>query len=232
MNIKLFADGADKEGIMEMYENPIIDGFTTNPTLMKLAGIKDYIEFAKDILKEIKDKPVSFEVFADELSEMQRQAFEIASWGSNVYVKIPICNTKQQSTETIIKALSSENVKLNITAILSLEQVRTVADSLNTEQSAFVSVFAGRIADTGRDPIPYMIEALKILEPIPKAELLWASPREVLNVYQAQEIGCHIITATNNILKKLSLFNKNLNEYSLDTVKMFYNDATKAGYKI
>ena len=232
MNIKLFADGADKEGIMEMYENPRIDGFTTNPTLMKLAGIKDYIEFAKDILKEIKDKPVSFEVFADELSEMQRQAFEIASWGSNVYVKIPICNTKQQSTETIIKALSSENVKLNITAILSLEQVRTVADSLNTEQSAFVSVFAGRIADTGRDPIPYMIEALKILELLPKAELLWASPREVLNVYQAEEIGCHIITATNNILKKLSLFNKNLNEYSLDTVKMFYNDAKKAGYKI
>ena len=232
MNVKLFADGADKDGIMEMYKNPFIDGFTTNPTLMKIAGVKDYILFAKDILKEIKDKPVSFEVFADELSEMEKQALEIASWGSNVYVKIPICNTKRESTGSLIEILSNQNVKLNITAILTLDQVKTVANSLNPNQSAFVSVFAGRIADTGHDPIPYMKEALKILSPNPKAELLWASPREVLNVYQAQEIGCHIITATNSILKKLKLFNKDLDEYSLETVKMFYNDAKKAGYNI
>jgi len=230
--IKLFADGADKKGIMEMYENPRIDGFTTNPTLMRAAGISDYVKFAKDILHDIKDKPVSFEVFADEFPEKKRQALEIASWGSNVYVKIPITNTKQELSAQLIQELSSENVQLNITAILSIEQVQTVAKVLNKEQSAFISVFAGRIADTGRDPIPYMKQALELLKPLPKAELLWASPREVLNVYQAESIGCHIITATNNLLKKLNLVNKDLDEYSLDTVKMFYNDAEKAGYSI
>ena len=230
--IKLFADGADKVGIMEMYQNPRIDGFTTNPTLMRIAGISDYVTFAKDILQEINDKPVSFEVFADEFPEMKRQALEIASWGSNVYVKIPVTNTKQESSAELIRELSAEKVQLNITAILSLEQIRTVADALNPDQSAFVSVFAGRIADTGRDPIPYMKEALQILQPLPKAELLWASPREVLNVYQADSIGCHIITATNSLLKKLDLVDKDLNEYSLDTVKMFYSDAEQAGYSI
>jgi len=232
MNIKLFADGADKDGILEMNRNPFIDGFTTNPTLMKLAGVKDYVAFAKDILSEVKDKPVSFEVFADELKEMERQALEIASWGNNVYVKIPITNTKKETTAGIIKSLSYQNVKLNITAMLTLDQVKIVSDSLNPSQSAFVSVFAGRIADTGHDPIPYMKKALDILSPNPKAELLWASPREVLNVYQAEEIGCHIITATNSILKKLKLFDKDLSEYSLETVKMFYDDAKNAGYEI
>ena len=230
--IKLFADGADKVGIMEMYQNPRIDGFTTNPTLMRMAGISDYVAFAKDILQEINDKPVSFEVFADEFPKMKRQALEIASWGSNVYVKIPVTNTKQESSSELIRELSAEKVQLNITAILSLEQVRTVADALSSEQSSFVSVFAGRIADTGHDPIPYMKEALQILQPLPKAELLWASPREVLNIYQAESIGCHIITATNSLLKKLELFDKNLGEYSLETVKMFYRDAEQAGYNI
>ena len=230
--IKLFADGADIAGILEMYSNPLISGFTTNPTLMKKAGVVNYKEFAKEILEIVKDRPVSFEVFADEFDEMNRQALEIASWGSNVYVKIPITNTKKESSANLIRNLSSQGVQLNITAILSLEQVKTVADVLDLNQSAFVSVFAGRIADTGRDPIPYMIEALKIIKHLPKAELLWASPREVLNIYQAKSIGCHIITATNSLLKKLDLEGKNLDEYSLDTVKMFYNDAGKAGYII
>jgi transaldolase len=230
--IKLFADGADKAGMLEMYQNPRIDGFTTNPTLMRIAGISDYVTFAKNILQEINDKPVSFEVFADEFPKMKRQALEIASWGSNVYVKIPITNTNQESSAALIRELAAEKVKLNITAILSLEQVKEVARALNSDQSAFVSVFAGRIADTGRDPIPYMKEALQILKPLPKAELLWASPREVLNVYQADSIGCHIITATNSILKKLNLKNKDLGEYSLDTVKMFYRDAKQAGYTL
>jgi transaldolase len=232
MNVKLFADGADKDGMLEMYKNPHIDGFTTNPTLMKIAGITDYVSFSKDILTEISDKPVSFEVFADELENMERQALEIASWAENVYVKIPITNTKNESTGSLIKSLSSKGVKLNVTAIFSIEQVKIVASSLNPNYSSFVSVFAGRIADTGYDPVPYMKEALTILRSNSKAELLWASPREVFNVYQADEIGCHIITATNSILKKLNLFDKDLEEYSLETVKMFYNDAKNAGYNI
>ena len=230
MNIKLFADGADKNGMLEMYKNPYIAGFTTNPTLMKMAGVTDYVSFSKEILTEIRDKPVSFEVFADELDDMERQALEISSWAENVYVKIPITNTKNESTGGLIKSLSSKGVKLNVTAIFSIEQVRTVASSLNPDCSSFVSVFAGRIADTGHDPMPYMKKALNILEPNSKAELLWASPREVYNVYQADEIGCHIITATNSILKKLNLFDKNLEEFSLETVKMFYDDAKNAGY--
>ena len=230
MNIKLFADGADKNGMLEMYKNPYIAGFTTNPTLMKMAGITDYVSFSKEILTEIRDKPVSFEVFADELDDMERQALEISSWAENVYVKIPITNTKNESTGGLIESLSSKGVKLNVTAIFSIEQVRTVASSLNPDYSSFVSVFAGRIADTGHDPVPYMKKALNILESNSKAELLWASPREVYNVYQADEIGCHIITATNSILKKLNLFDKNLEEFSLETVKMFYDDAKNAGY--
>ena len=230
--IKIFADGADKTGMLSMYKNPRIDGFTTNPTLMRKAGITDYIGFAKEILQTIDDKPVSFEVFADEFEEMERQAREMATWGSNVYVKIPVTNTKNISCASLIKKLSAEGVQLNITAILSLEQVSDVADALKNGSSSFVSVFAGRIADTGVDPVPLMKRALEILKPVSNAELLWASPREVLNVYQAESIGCHIITATNDILKKLDLKGKDLEEYSLETVQMFFDDAQQAGYRL
>ena len=218
--------------MLSMYKNPRIDGFTTNPTLMRKAGITDYIGFAKEILQTIDDKPVSFEVFADEFEEMERQAREIATWGSNVYVKIPVTNTKKLSSASLIKKLSAEGVQLNITAILSLEQVSEVADALKNGSSSFVSVFAGRIADTGVDPVPLMKRALEILKPVSNAELLWASPRQVLNVYQAESIGCHIITATNDILKKLDLKGKDLEEYSLETVQMFFDDAQQAGYKL
>ena len=230
--IKLFADGADKAGMLEMYQNPRIDGFTTNPTLMRKAGISNYETFAKEILKAIQDKPLSFEVFADDLNEMERQALEIKTWGSNVYVKIPVMNTQRVSTAPLIQRLTQAGVQLNITAILTLEQVHEVADALRGGASAFVSVFAGRIADTGRDPIPLMQSALELLRPNPAAELLWASPREVLNVYQAEAIGCHIITATNDLLKKLSLKDKDLTDYSQETVQMFYSDAQSAGYKL
>ena len=230
--IKLFADGADKAGMLEMYQNPRIDGFTTNPTLMRKAGISNYETFAKEILKAIQDKPLSFEVFADDLNEMERQALEIKTWGSNVYVKIPVMNTQRVSTAPLIQRLTQAGVQLNITAILTLEQVHEVADALRGGASAFVSVFAGRIADTGRDPIPLMQSALELLRPNPAAELLWASPREVLNVYQAEAIGCHIITATNDLLKKLSLKDKDLTDYSQETVQMFYSDAKSAGYKL
>ena len=230
--IKIFADGADKNGMLEMYDNPLIKGFTTNPSLMRKAGVSNYISFAKDILKLIKDKPVSFEVFADDFKEMERQAREIATWGANVYVKIPVTNTKKESSANLIRKLSADGVQLNITAILNLEQVLTVSRALQGGSSAFISVFAGRIADTGLDPIPVMQEALELLKPIPNAELLWASPREVLNIYQANSIGCHIITATNDILKKLSLKEKNLSDYSLETVQMFYNDAVAAGFQL
>ena len=230
--IKLFADGADKAGMLEMYRNPRIDGFTTNPTLMRKAGISNYETFAKEILKAIQDKPLSFEVFADDLNEMERQALEIKTWGSNVYVKIPVMNTQRVSTAPLIQRLTQAGVQLNITAILTLEQVHEVADALRGGASAFVSVFAGRIADTGRDPIPLMQSALELLQPNSAAELLWASPREVLNVYQAEAIGCHIITATNDLLKKLSLKDKDLTDYSQETVQMFYSDAQSAGYKL
>ena len=230
--IKIFADGADKAGMLSMYKNPRIDGFTTNPTLMRKAGITDYMSFAKEILQTIDDKPVSFEVFADEFEEMERQAREIATWGSNVYVKIPVTNTKKLSSASLIKKLSAEGVQLNITAILSLEQVSEVAEALKNGSSSFVSVFAGRIADTALDPVPLMKRALEILKPVSNAELLWASPREVLNVYQAESIGCHIITATNDILKKLDLKGKDLEEYSLETVQMFFDDAQQAGYRL
>ena len=230
--IKIFADGADKAGMLSMYKNPRIDGFTTNPTLMRKAGITDYMGFAKEILQTIDDKPVSFEVFADEFEEMERQAREMATWGSNVYVKIPVTNTKKLSSASLIKKLSAEGVQLNITAILSLEQVSEVAEALKNGSSSFVSVFAGRIADTGVDPVPLMKRALEILKTVSNAELLWASPREVLNVYQAESIGCHIITATNDILNKLDLKGKDLEEYSLETVQMFFDDAQQAGYRL
>ena len=230
--LKLFADGADKAGMLEMYHNPRIDGFTTNPTLMRKAGISNYETFAKEILKAIQDKPLSFEVFADDLNEMERQALEIKTWGSNVYVKIPVMNTQRVSTAPLIQRLTQAGVQLNITAILTLEQLHEVGDALRGGASAFVSVFAGRIADTGRDPIPLMQSALELLQPNSAAELLWASPREVYNVYQAEAIGCHIITATNDLLKKLSLKDKDLTDYSQETVQMFYSDAQSAGYKL
>jgi transaldolase len=230
LKVKIFADGADKAGMLEMYAKPYIKGLTTNPTLMKKAGIQDYRAFCKDILTMIKDKPLSFEVFSDDFSEMERQAMEITGWGDNVYVKIPVTNTKKETSYALIKTLSDRKVKLNITAIMTLGQVRDVAVSLNPGVSSYVSVFAGRIADTGRDPIPLMTAAIEQLKLTPKAELIWASPRELLNIIQADAIGCHIITVTNDILKKLPQIGYSLEDYSLDTVKMFYNDATTAGF--
>ena len=232
LKIKLFADGADLAGIKEMYQHPFIKGFTTNPTLMRKAGIQDYKAFAHQVLQAIPDRPISFEVFADEFDEMERQAMEIASWGKNVSVKIPVTNTKKEFAGQLIKRLSNAGVALNVTALTTLEQVRNVTEQLSLNVPAIISVFAGRIADTGRDPVPLMAEAVKIMRDKPKAELIWASPRELLNIFQAESVGCHIITATNDILKKLSLVDKDLDQYSLETVQMFYKDAQAAGYKI
>lgn len=232
LKVKIFADGADKAGMLEMYAKPFVKGLTTNPTLMKKAGITDYRAFCKDILTEIKDKPLSFEVFSDDFSEMERQAIEIASWGENVYVKIPVTNTKQEPCYNLVQKLAAKKVKLNVTALMTLTQVRDVVASLNPNVPSYVSVFAGRIADTGFDPVPMMTEAVEILKAAPASELIWASPRELLNIFQADEIGCQVITVTNDILKKLSLVGYDLNQYSLDTVKMFYKDAVDAGYKI
>ena len=232
LKVKLYADGADRDGMLEMYQEPYIQGFTTNPTLMKKAGISDYEAFAHDILQAIPDRPISFEVFADEFDEMERQALKIRTWGENVYVKIPVSNTRQEMSYSLVRRLSDAGVRLNITAILTLSQVQAVADAVKDGPESIVSVFAGRIADTGLDPVPLMSEALEILQAAPKAELLWASPREVLNIYQANSIGCHIITATNDIIRKLSLASKDLAQYSLETVQMFYDDATRAGYQL
>lgn len=232
LSVKIFADGADKSGMLEMYEKSFVKGLTTNPTLMKKAGITDYKAFCKDILTTINNKPVSFEVFSDDFQEMERQALEIASWGDNVYVKIPVTNTKQEVCYSLVNRLAYQNVKLNVTALMTLEQVGNVVDSLNPHVPSYVSVFAGRMADTGIDPVPMMSMSLELLKSAPAAELIWASPRELLNIFQANEIGCHIITVTNDILKKLSLVGYDLNQYSLDTVKMFYSDALAAGYKL
>jgi transaldolase len=232
LKVKIFADGADKNKMLEMYSKHFIKGLTTNPTLMNKAGIKDYKAFCLDILSEIKDKPISFEVFSDDFDDMERQALEIANWGSNVYVKIPIMNTKRIPSYSSVKKLSEENVKLNITALMTLNQVQEVSKVLNPKVPSYVSIFAGRIADTGVDPIPLMTQSLNILKGLPLTELIWASPRELLNIFQADQIGCHIITVTQDILKKLELIDYDLNEYSLDTVKMFFNDAVVAGYKL
>lgn len=232
LKVKLFADGADIAGMKEMYQNPMIKGFTTNPTLMRKAGVQDYKEFARQVLKAIPDRPISFEVFADEFDEMERQAIEIASWGKTVSVKIPVTNTKKQFAGPLIERLSNAGVALNVTAITTLDQVRNVTERLALNTPAIISVFAGRIADTGRDPLPLMAESVRIMRSKPKAELIWASPRELLNIFQADSIGCHIITATNDILKKLSLVGKDLEGYSLETVQMFYKDAQAAGYRI
>ena len=232
LKVKIYADGADRDGMLEMYAKPYIQGFTTNPTLMKKAGITDYKAFAHEILQAIPDRPISFEVFADEFIDMERQALEIKTWGENVYVKIPVSNTRQEMAYDLIERLSVAGVHLNVTAILTLEQVQNVADALKDGPNSIVSVFAGRIADTGLDPVPVMQKALTLLEVAPKAELLWASPREVLNIYQADNIGCQIITATNDLIRKLALGGKDLAEYSLDTVQIFYDDAQSAGYML
>lgn len=232
LSVKIFADGADLPGMVEMYRKPYIKGFTTNPTLMRKAGISDYPAFARQVLQAIPDRPISFEVFSDEFEEMDRQAREIASWGENVYVKIPVTNTRRESACDLVRRLSRAGVKLNVTAILSLAQVRDVANAVAGGAPACVSVFAGRVADTGYDPVPLMAAAVEMLRVAPNAELIWASPRELLNIFQADAIGCHIITVTNDILKKLSLVGRHLEEYSLDTVKMFYNDATQAGFAV
>lgn len=232
LKVKLFADGADKAGMLEMYRKPFVKGFTTNPTLMRKAGVSDYRGFAEEVLAAIPDRPISFEVFSDDFDEMERHAKEIATWGDNVYVKIPVTNTKREPAYALVKRLSHAGVKVNVTAMMTLDQVWHVAESLRGGAPSCVSVFAGRIADTGFDPVPLMAEAVRILKDVPTAELIWASPRELLNVFQADSVGCHIITATNDILKKLDLIGKDLAEYSLDTVKMFYNDASQAGYKL
>jgi transaldolase len=232
LKVKIFADGADKAGMLEMHAKPFIKGLTTNPTLMKKAGITDYRAFCKDILTSIKDKPLSFEVFSDDFAEMERQAMDIASWGSNVYVKIPITNTKQETCCALIRKLAEQKVQLNVTAIMTLAQVCDVVAALDPNVPSYVSIFAGRIADTGRDPLPLMAAAVEMLKVAPAAELIWASPRELLNIFQADDIGCQVITVTNDILMKLSLVGYDLGEYSLDTVKMFYNDATIAKFQL
>ena len=232
LNVKIFADGADKLGMLEMYANPVIAGFTTNPTLMRKAGIADYAGFAAEILSVIKDKPISFEVFSDDFAEMQQQALTIAAWGKNVYVKIPITNTRKASSVQLIEYLSVNGVKVNVTAIMTAEQVKVVLPALAQGPGAYVSVFAGRIADAGVDPLPIMREVVRLLQPHPNIELIWASSRELYNVVQADQIGCHIITATNEIIKKLPALGKDLTAFSLDTVKTFYQDAKAAGYRI
>ncbi|MDP7674928.1 MAG: transaldolase [Dehalococcoidia bacterium] len=232
LKVKLFADGAEKAGMLEMYQNPLISGFTTNPTLMKIAGVSDYEAFAKDILTQIPDKPISFEVFSDEFDEMERQALDITSWGENVYVKIPITNTKGESSVPLVATLSGNGVKVNVTAMFTVEQVQSVIPGLSKGPGSYVSVFAGRIADAGLDPLPIMREVLGLIKDYPGIELIWASPRELYNVVQANDIGCDIITATNSILKKLPSLGKDLNQFSLETVQMFYDDASEAGYTL
>jgi len=229
----IYADGADLAGLLELNRNPLIKGMTTNPTLMRKAGIADYERFAREALAQVVEKPISFEVFSDEFPEMRRQALKIASWQSNVYVKIPITNTRRESSVPLIGELAREGVKLNVTAMLTLEQVRRVTEALQAGVPAIASVFAGRIADTGRNPMPLMREALVVLRERPQTQLLWASVREVLNIAQADECGCHIVTVAHDILAKaIKLWGMDLDELSLDTVKMFAGDAAQAGYRL
>jgi len=232
LKVKIFADGADLDGIFALYLNPLIRGFTTNPTLMCKSGISDYEKFARQLLEKISDKPISMEVFSDEFAEMERQAHKIATWGKNVFVKIPVTNTRHESSEGLIRRLVADGIQLNVTALLTLGQVSTVSKVLGSCAPSFISVFAGRIADTGREPGPIMKKAVEIMSPFPNQELIWASPRELLNIFHADKIGCHVITVAHDILKKTPLIGKDLDEYSLDTVKMFRDDAVKAGFKI
>ncbi|PYS24682.1 MAG: transaldolase [Acidobacteria bacterium] len=232
LKVKLFADGANLDMISRMAANPLIKGFTTNPTLMRKAGITDYRGFARDVLNIVNDRPVSFEVFSDDFDGMELQAREIASWGENVFVKIPITNTRGEPSKPLIKRLSEAGVQINVTALMTAEQVGGILDSFVEGTRNFVSLFAGRIADTGRDPMPIVKRAVEIMRSSPQAELIWASPRELLNVIQADEVGCHIITATDDVLKKLEVIGKDLDVFSLETVHMFWQDAEKAGYTI
>lgn len=233
LKVQIYADGADKQGIISLYNNPLIKGLTTNPSLMKKAGVKDYEPYAKEILQTVKNKPISFEVFSDDFSEMRKQALKIKNWAPNVYTKIPIINARHESSLPLIKELAAEGVQLNVTAILTLAQVRDLALVLNPKVPAVVSVFAGRIADTGRDPIPYMSASAALLEELPKAELLWASVREVLNIYQADACGCKIVTVPHDILAKAQkMVGTKLDAVSLDTVKNFSADALAAGFTI
>jgi transaldolase len=232
LKVRIFADGADKKGMLEMYRQPHIKGFTTNPTLMRKAGVANYEAFAKDILAAIPDRSISFEVFADDFDEMERQARRIARWGKHVSVKIPITNTKRESSIPLVSKLSQDGIALNVTAMFTVQQVQNVVDAVKGGAPCFISIFAGRIADTGRDPVPLMTEAVRRLEQVPNTELIWASPRELLNVFQADDIGCHVITVTNDILKKLSLIGKDMDDYSLETVKMFHDDGQAAKYTL
>jgi len=232
LKIAVFADGANRDDMIKRYKERFVKGFTTNPTLMNKAGIADYEVFAKSVLAVIRTLPISFEVFSDEFDEMERQANKIGSWAANVNVKIPITNTRGESSLPLIRRLFDQGLRLNITAILAEEQIAGLRNILKPGDDAIVSVFAGRIADTGRDPMPIMRQAVQDYQGLPKTKILWASPREVLNIYQAEDCGCHIITATDELIAKLSLKGKPLADYSLNTVKMFYNDAQKAGYKL
>jgi len=232
LTIKIFADGADLDDIARLAESPWIKGFTTNPTLMHKAGVQDYKEFSLEVLSIIAERPVSFEVFADDFSVMEGQAHEIASWGGNVYVKIPVTNTLGEFSGPLVERLTTAGVQVNVTALMTAEQVERVSAHLSDRTPSIVSVFAGRVADTGRDPVPVMAKAVKVLKPNPLAELIWASPRELFNIFQADSVGCHIITATTDVLAKLKLVGKDLDQYSLDTAKMFLEDALEAGYTI
>jgi transaldolase len=232
LHIQVFADGADRDAMLELAAQPHIAGLTTNPTLMRKAGITDYRAFALSVLSEIKEKPISFEVFSDDFREMERQAHEIASWGENVFVKIPVTNTRAESSAKLIRRLARAGVKQNVTALMTFEQVTEVSAALGGDTPAFISVFAGRIADTGRDPIPIMEASVRTLGPFHNQRLIWASPREVLNIFQADQIGCHVITVTHDLLKKLGELGKDLSQYSLETVQMFHNDAQAAGFTL
>lgn len=232
LKIKIFADGADLEGMLKFHAYPYIKGFTTNPTLMRKSGITDYEGFARRVLEQITDRPISFEVFSDEFEEMGRQARKISTWGKNVFVKIPVTNTRGEFSVGLIRSLVSEGIQLNVTALATPGQVQDVSPALGGRVPSFISVFAGRIADTGREPAPLMKQAVQTMAQYPNQQLIWSSPRELLNIFQANEIGCHVITVTHDILNKLPIIGRDLDEYSLDTVKMFYTDAQKAGYKL
>lgn len=232
LNIKIFSDGANLAEMIQMSKLDYIQGLTTNPTLMRKSGIVNYEKFAKEVLNVISTKPISFEVFSDEISEMKEQATKIAGWGENVYVKIPVSNTKGEKTLKLVNELGKEGIKVNVTAVMTSEQVEEINSQLSLKVPSYISIFAGRIADTGQNPLPIVSQSLKIVSDNKSAEVIWASPRELLNIFQANEVGCHVITATNDILKKLSLVGKDLNQYSLETVEMFHKDAIEAGFQI
>lgn len=232
LKVKIFADGANRDGIIALSQNPLIKGFTTNPTLMRAAGVVDYEAFAREILQLVPNHPISFEVLSDDFDEMERQALKIASWGDNVFVKIPVTNCRRRSSVDLVRRLTDQGLKLNVTALMTVEQVEMVVKGLSGGPAGYVSVFAGRIADTGRYPVPIMQAALDAMADHPHLELIWASPREILNLFEAEAVGCHVITVTHDLLKKLSIIGKDLDEFSLDTVKMFVDDAAAAGFAL